>query len=165
MSQHSHESTPFSQRTFPIILICDGVKGPANIGGIFRLAEAFGVQEIIFGNSRPDLNSARMKRTAREGHKRVAYTISEDLLQSCESLKENGYSLLALEISKTSKPLQHFSAKGPKLALIIGNEQHGISEEILKTAETCLHIELFGENSSINVVNALAIALFSLTKN
>ncbi len=162
--QHSHESTPFTKRDFPIVLICDGVNGPANIGSLFRISEAFGVQEIIFGNAEIDFESSRLKRTARDTQAKVSYSVSEDLAETTRHLREGGYMIAALEISEKSKLIKDFKwNKQEKLALIVGNEANGISEAILKTADKVLHIELFGENSSINVGHATAIALYQLT--
>ena len=146
------------------MLICDGVKGPANIGSLFRISEAFGVSEIIFGNAEIDFDSPRLKRTARDTHLKVPYSVSEDLVGTAKHLREGGYLIAALEISENSEPLGHFKWKTKeKLALIVGNEANGISEEILKTADKVFHIELYGENSSINVAHATAIALYRLT--
>jgi tRNA G18 (ribose-2'-O)-methylase SpoU len=162
--QHTHETTPFTKRDFPIVLLCDGVSGPANIGALFRISEAFGVSEIIFGNAEIDFASSRLKRTARDTQGKVSYSVSEDLAETTRHLREGGYFIAALEITEKSKPIEDFEwNKKEKLALILGNEANGISEDILKTADRVLHIELFGENSSINVAHAAAIALYQLT--
>jgi len=166
MVQLSHRSNTFVSKEFPIVLVCDGVSGPANIGSLFRISEAFGVTEIIFGNSSLDLNSARMKRTSREAHTKVPYSVSEDLFATLIHLREGGYELVSLEISDDSSRLEDFNwNQKDKLALILGNEANGISEEILKESDNILHIELFGSNSSINVAQATAIALYQLTKS
>jgi tRNA G18 (ribose-2'-O)-methylase SpoU len=44
------------------------------------------------------------------------------------------------------------------------NEKEGIDSEILKELDSILHFDLFGNNSSINVVNALSVALYEITK-
>ena len=166
MVQLSHNSNTFVPRDFPIVLVCDGVKGPANIGSLFRIAEAFGVAEIVFGNASVDMDSPRMKRTSREAHSKVPYSISEDLYTTLLHLREGGYELVSLEISDNSSLIDSFGwNQSDKLALIVGNEANGISEAILKESDSVLHIELFGTNSSINVAQATAIALYQLTKS
>jgi tRNA G18 (ribose-2'-O)-methylase SpoU len=162
--QHSHETTPFTKRDFPIVILCDGVTGPANIGSLFRISEAFGVSEIIFGNAKIDFESSRLKRTARDTHLKVPYSVSEDLVETTKHLREGGYFITALEITENSITIESFVwNREEKIALIVGNEANGISEDILETADKVLHIELFGENSSINVAHATAIALYQLT--
>ncbi|MCW5519342.1 TrmH family RNA methyltransferase [Aureitalea sp. L0-47] len=166
MVQLSHNSNTFEKRDFPIILVCDGVNGPANIGSLFRIAEAFGVSEIVLGNAIVDLNSARMKRTSREAHTKVPHSVSEDLFATLLHLREGGYKLISLEISDDSSRLEDFKwNQKDKIALVLGNEANGISEEILKESDAVLHIELFGTNSSINVAQGTAIALYQLTKS
>ena len=51
-----------------------------------------------------------------------------------------------------------------KLALFIGAERTGISDEIIPELNECVHIDMFGKNSSINVINALSIGLYEITK-
>ena len=50
-----------------------------------------------------------------------------------------------------------------KIALIIGGEIKGVRSEFLQAADKTLHIELFGNNSSINVTTAAAIALHKIS--
>jgi tRNA G18 (ribose-2'-O)-methylase SpoU len=70
-----------------------------------------------------------------------------------------------LEITDVSSPIQKvdFSTEGP-MAIIVGAENRGISDPVLKTADSVLHIEMFGNNSSMNVVQATNIALYEITR-
>ena len=46
--QLDHYSTKFKNQIFPIILICENVTNAANIGSLFRTADAFGIEELVF---------------------------------------------------------------------------------------------------------------------
>lgn len=155
-----HKKTPPSSE---IILLCDSITSPANIGAIFRLADAFGVKEIIFGGAFPDLSSSRLRKTARNTERTVSYGHSDDLIATINTLSNDGYSSLALEITSKSKPVQHIK-KLEKSILIIGNERHGINKEILQISEYHAHIEMYGSNSSMNVAQATGIALYELRR-
>ena len=48
--------------------------------------------------------------------------------------------------------------------MIVGDENFGISEAVLKVSDTIIHINMFGQNSSMNVVQATTIALYEITK-
>jgi len=162
--QHSHQTTPFVEVTKDIIIICDGLQSPANIGALFRLGDAFGIKEIVFCNASIDFDSNRLKRTARNTVARVSHRVSEDIMLEINQLLKHGYQPVALEITDTSMPLQAFTAETAKgLFLVIGNEKHGISAEILELIPA-VHIEMFGRNSSMNVIQATAIALYALTR-
>ena len=46
--QLTHENTDFEKKNFPITLVCDHIYFQQNIGSLFRIAEAFGIEKIIF---------------------------------------------------------------------------------------------------------------------
>lgn len=166
MIQHSHDTTNFEEKKFPIVLLLDEVLSPANIGSIFRLADAFNVEKIIFCGSPVDLESNRMKRTARSTIDSVAHEQVEDVMETCRALSQDGYLMMALEIAQDSEPIQNVDfSKIKKVALILGNENSGIKENLLAQADKKLHINMFGKNSSMNVAQATGIALFEITKS
>ena len=163
--QLTHQTTSFQSKKFPIKIICDGVQSPANIGGLFRISEAFGVSELIFCNASINFSSSRLRKTARHTVEKVPFRLSESILSEIKELQKHDYKIIALELTETSIPLEKLTLNAQeKLALIIGHEQHGISETVLKNVHESTHIRMFGTNSSINVVQAAGIALFTLTK-
>ena len=164
--QHSHNSTFFSEKQHPIVIIADGVSGPANIGGLLRLGDAFGVEQLLFGNALIDFTTPRLRRAARHTHTSILHSLIEDIESCITELKSDGYYIIGLEITSGSKPIQQLKrVKTEKVALVIGNEQQGISSEVLALVDETAHIEMFGNNSSMNVTQATAIALFELTKS
>lgn len=165
MDQLTHTQTTFQKKEFPIILLLDNITGEANLGSLFRLADAFGIQKVIFCGSEPNLNSNRLKRTARNTWKTVNFEFQEDSVETIKKLHQEGYRSLAIEITSKSIPLQNLNLnKEEKLILIAGNERHGVSDEVLEICNQQLHIEMFGENSSMNVAQSIGIALYEITK-
>ena len=163
--QATHDSTTFEKKKFPIVLILDGISSPANMGSLFRLADAFGIEKLIFCESPVDIKSNRLKRTARATIKNVFFEERENSEAVCRELKVEGYKILALEVASGSIPVQESNFQNQeKVALVLGNESRGVKKEILEMADNLLHIEMFGDNSSMNVTHAAAIALFEITK-
>ncbi|MFV9484554.1 TrmH family RNA methyltransferase [Christiangramia sp. ASW11-125] len=162
--QLTHDTTNFENRQFPVILLLDNITSEANIGSIFRLADAFGVEKLIFHGTFPNLNSNRLKRTARNTHTTVEFEVYEDATQVIRDLKSNGYRMTAVEITSESRPISEFKLVTENILLVAGNERHGVSEEILKNCDSAYHIEMFGKNSSMNVAQSLGIALYEITK-
>ncbi|TBW29251.1 TrmH family RNA methyltransferase [Gramella sp. KN1008] len=163
--QLSHTETYFQKKQFPLILFLDNVTGEANIGSLFRLADAFGVERMIFGGTLPNLNSNRLTRTARNTQNTVNFEFTDNSKDLLQKLKKEKYRIISVEITSESKPIQNFKVdNGEKIVLMVGNERHGISEELLALSDEVFHIEMFGDNSSMNVAQSAGIALYEITK-
>jgi tRNA G18 (ribose-2'-O)-methylase SpoU len=161
--QLTHEESNHSQRVFPIVLVCDGLKSPSNIGALFRVCDALGIPEIIFCNSQINFNSPRLKKTARNTQHYVSYSENKNTLNAIINLKDNGFKIIALEITDSSESIENLPLfDNQKIALIIGNENEGVSDKVLTNSDLCAHISMYGRNSSMNVVQATSIALYSL---
>lgn len=164
MKQLTHYNTNFIKKKFPITLICDNVRNAPNIGSLFRIADAFGVEKLLFCGS--DIPIGRkMTKTSRATEKVVPYEICEHILEVVHGLKEKGYQIISLEITDSSRALQsyHFSKEMP-IALVVGDENFGVSKEILALSDEIMHIDMFGQNSSMNVVQATNICIYEITK-
>lgn len=162
--QLTHQNTNFKKQKFPIILVCDNISNAPNIGSLFRTADTFGIEKLIFCGDAVSLGK-RMSKTSRSTEKYVNYQLNQCIETVISNLKASNYMLLAIEITEASLPLRIFQIKTEQpIALIIGNENFGISASILKQCHTTLHINMYGNNSSMNVVQAASIALYELTK-
>ena len=162
--QLTHYNTNFKSKTFPIVLVCDNVTNAPNLGSLFRISDAFGIEKLILCGQNIHLGR-KMAKTSRATEKVVNHEIIESALPVVENLKNSDYQIISLEITETSKPIHtcHFSKEKP-IALVIGDENFGVSEAILKISDQVIHINMFGQNSSMNVVQATNIALYEITK-
>lgn len=161
--QLSHDQINFKKHQFPIILVCDNVTNAPNIGSLFRIADAFGVEELVFCGAHIPIGR-RMTKTSRATEKYVKYRVEGDIDSVIEAFKKLDYILVCLEITKQSFLLNQFSFKLNKpIVLIVGDENFGISDSVLKASNAVIHINMFGQNSSMNVVQATGIALYEIT--
>ena len=162
--QLNHYNTNFTQRKFPITLVCDHVTNAPNIGSLFRIADAFGIEKLILCGEHIPLGRKMMK-TSRATEKVLNYEILDDASEVIKHLKKQDYQIISLEITSTSQPIHtvEFSKEKP-IALVIGDENFGVSETILNHSDAIIHIDMFGQNSSMNVVQATNIALYEMTK-
>ena len=160
--QLNHEQNKFFSKEFPITLVCDHIYFQDNIGSIFRISEAFGVEKIIFIGENIPLNPRKINKTSRSTHLMIPYEIiAFDAV--AEYLKD--FEKIALEITTESQKIEDLEVNfNKKIALIIGSEISGISNELLEICNKTVHIEMFGKNSSMNVVQATGIALYEITK-
>lgn len=136
------------------------------MGSIFRLADAFKVKEIIFCGTLPDLKSSRLRRTARNTERTVSFRESDNINNSLDELKSLDFICIALEIASDSVPISSIEISSTrKIALIVGSEREGINHKTLKKCRKTVHIPMFGVNSSMNVAQAMGIALYELTRS
>jgi len=162
--QLNHYNTTFKQQTFPIILVCDNVSNASNIGSLFRIADAFGIEKIIFCGQHIPLGR-KMTKTSRATEKFVNFKTNVSVSEVVSSLKKEEYNIVSLEVTNNSLPINSFQfSKEKSIALIVGDENFGISEDILNISDAIIHINMFGQNSSMNVVQATNIALYEITK-
>ncbi len=162
--QLTHYNASFKKRYFPITLVCENVTNAPNIGSLFRIADAFGVEKLIFCGESISLGR-KMTKTSRATEKVVNFEVNKNSLKVVESLKKVGYNIISLEITSNSQPIHSFQFSNEKpIALVIGDENFGVSETVLKLSDSIIHIDMFGQNSSMNVVQATNIALYEITK-
>lgn len=161
------EKEPFDnikreRKVFQIKVILDNIRSPFNVGSIVRTSEALGVEEIIMCGITPVLEkNDKIAKTAKNSNVECCYfkkTIEAVLL-----LKNQGYSIYSIEKTISSIEIKNFKPQFP-FAVIFGNEEFGISKEILKESDNILHINMLGVKNSINVAVASGIALFELTR-
>lgn len=164
-NQLSHKEHTTGVKRFPIVLLADNLIGDANIGSLFRLADAFNIEKIIFTGTPVNLNSNRLKRTARATVNNVGNEYFEDPVKTLSLYREKGYEPIALEITGDSKPVHEIDfSKKEKILLVVGNERHGISDDLLQKIEVKVHINMYGKNSSMNVSQAVGIAFYEISK-
>ncbi|HUH27442.1 TrmH family RNA methyltransferase [Gelidibacter sp.] len=162
--QLTHYNSKFTPHTFPITLVCENVTNAANIGSLFRTADAFGIEKLIFCGT-PIPFGRKMGQTSRATEKYVNFAWDENPEEVLKNFKTLGYQIIALEITDSSTPLitMDLNTQQP-IILLIGDENFGISEELLELSNHTVHIDMFGQNSSMNVVQATNIALYEITK-
>ena len=148
-----------------MVLVCQDVRDPLNIGSVFRLADAMGVRHLYLCGNSPKPPHRKISKTARSTDQMVAFTYYESTAEALRILKNQGYHLLGLEITDQSKSIitYDFTDKG-KMAIVIGAESQGIVPETLELLDETVHIPMYGQNTSINVVQACGIALYEITK-
>lgn len=164
MSQLTHYNSNFKKQKHPITLVCDNITNAPNIGSLLRIADAFFIEELIFCGEKVLLGK-RISKTSRSTEKYVNHKIVEDVDVVIDNLKKNNYYLIALEITETSEVLSEFKLNTEQpIALILGDENFGVSESILEQMDAVVHINMYGNNSSMNVVQATSITLYEITK-
>ena len=106
-----------------------------------------------------------MAKTSRSTETYVNHKIESNIETVIAKLKASNYYLIALEITENSIELSKFLLQtNEPIALILGHESFGVSASILEKMHAVVHINMFGNNSSMNVVQATSVTLYEITK-
>ena len=162
MKQLGHKDIQNNQQQFPITIVCDAIRTPGNIGMCFRIAESFGVSKIYLHKSSPSTENNTVKRTARNTINQIEHTIYSNFNDTIHKLKEEGNTIIGIEITDKSIDIQDFNFKNlKKIVLLLGSERNGIKN--IEYLDHSICIPMFGRNSSMNVIHSLSIALYEVT--
>ena len=172
----------------PIYFILENIYDTYNIGGLFRLADALAIEKIyICGESEIPPNH-RIKKASIGTYKVVSWEYKKTTKEAIENAKGESYKFLsrlnsspeesgssdtkslknlpvsplkviAVEQHPDSVPYTQAEYSFP-VALILGNETSGVSEETLKLADQIVEIPMWGINKSLNVIVSAAIVSY-----
>lgn len=146
----------------PFFLILDRITDVRNFGAIVRTAECAGLDGIII----PDKGSAPITsdamKTSAGALNHVPVCREKDLKKTIQLLHDNGIRVVACT-EKTEKNIYQLNLTGP-LALIMGSEEDGISDNLIRTADELARIPLRGKIGSLNVSVAAGVALFEVVR-
>ncbi|MDO8493286.1 MAG: RNA methyltransferase [bacterium] len=149
------------------ILILDNIRSVFNVGSIFRTADGAGISKIYlvgvtpdpvdrFGRERKDL-----AKVALGAEKKIPWEHFEDLVVLIKKLKKDGYQIVALEQAENSVDYKKFKPEFP-MALIMGEEVHGLDKKILDLCDSIIEIPMMGKKESLNVSVATGVSLFRI---
>ncbi len=151
----------FQVSRFMIYLILHNIRSAYNVGAIFRTADAVGVNKIYIGGYTPTPENPKVAKTSLGAENSVKWEKYFNTWKLVEELKSNKIKVVALEQSKESQDYKKFKPKFP-LAVVVGNEVKGISENILKRVDSTWHIPMRGKKESLNVMVATGVFLFDI---
>lgn len=142
----------------PIVLVVDDVRSLFNIGSFFRTADAFLLEKICLCGISGRPPQKEIEKTALGTVESVPWEYFEKIGSCLDSLKKEGYQIVALEQTDSSVDYRKAKYEYP-VALVVGNEIDGVGEVGLGKADIAVEIEMGGRASSLNVANAFAIVI------
>ncbi len=145
-----------------LILILDGIGNPHNLGAIARSAAFFGAGALIL-NERPDqaMPSDAAHRVAEGALEHLELYRTRSLRKALLAL-DPWYRTVAATLSGDAVPPAALPRDRP-VALVLGNEEHGVSTEALETCRRRVRIPGRPAVQSLNVAQAAAVLLYALS--
>lgn len=133
------------------------IQNPGNIGSLMRLADNLGADQLFILDNEIEKRESSIKKTAGLSFKNIKLLFIS-FKEFMELIPEE-YALTAIETSSNSTNI--YKTKLPKkIAFLLGNEKHGLPEDILTQCKQSIHIPMTGKCKSMNVSHALSVCLF-----
>jgi 23S rRNA (guanosine2251-2'-O)-methyltransferase len=149
----------------PVVIVLDNIRSMHNVGSVFRTADAFLVQGICLCGYTPLPPHRDIHKTALGATETVAWRHFAATSDAISSLKEEGYTVLAVEQTEGSMRLSGLTTvvTGP-VAVVFGNEVSGVDASALALCDGSVEIPQFGMKHSLNVSIAAGIVLWELVR-
>ncbi len=146
----------------PLIVICDSLADPHNLGAIIRTASAAGAHGVIIPKRRSVGLTAVVAKAAAGALEHMPVARVTNLTATIKELKEKGVWIFGTAAGGTT-PLFEADLAGSS-AIIIGNEGDGMGKLIEDNCDFVLSIPMKGEMPSLNASAAAAVVLFEAVR-
>ena len=146
----------------PFLLLLDRITDVRNFGAIARTAECAGIDCIVMEEKGNAPITADAMKTSAGALNHLPVSREKDLKKTMRYLRENGIRVVACT-EKATQDIFDAPLSGP-IALIMGSEEDGISDALLRDADELVRIPMMGKIGSLNVSVAAGIALYAVVR-
>ena len=144
-----------------LLLICESVSDPGNLGTLLRVADWFGAETVLLGSGSADPFGPKAVRASAGSIFRIKTALATDLSDLIRREVHQGRQIYAAAVKGKLTP-QDLPQEGPR-GLLIGHETHGVSQNIASLCTNTVHIPAYGRAESLNLAVAAGILLHCLT--
>lgn len=141
------------------VLILDNLQDPGNLGTIIRSAVAFSIDTIIIGDTCVDLYNPKVIRST-EGMIFNLNIIRRNLKEIIPVLKNLGYKIIGTDVNKG---IDARKINKDNIAVVIGNEGNGLSEEVKALCDEFIYIKIASNCESLNAGVAASIIMYEVS--
>ena len=146
----------------PLIIICDEITDPHNLGAIIRTAECAGAHGVIIPKRRSSGLTAVVAKASAGAMEYMKIARVSNLTAAIKTLKENGVWIYGTAADGAA-PLYHTDLTGPT-AIVIGSEGEGMGRLVSESCDFMVSIPMKGHINSLNASNACAILLYEAVR-
>ncbi len=147
-------------KRFPLIAILENVRSLYNVGSMFRTSDAVRLEALYTVGYTPHPPRIEIDKTALGATRTVPTQHFESIAEAINHCSLKGFTPAALELTNRSTSLFEVTQEHFPLALIVGNEVTGVSDEALELSKFSIEIPMIGAKHSLNVAVAYGVAVF-----
>ncbi len=153
-----------------IVGVLHNIRSQHNVGSMFRTADAAGLSHLYLVGYTPlpldrfGRKTRDIAKTALGAEVSIPWTHHDNLASLLSILRDDGFQVLACEKGMVNGKPYDAVFYGEKVALVMGNEVDGLSEETTMFADHVVEIPQFGTKESLNVAVAFGIVAYGVRR-
>ena len=159
----SVENFKTSKKT-PIVVVLDNVRSALNVGSVFRTSDAFCIEKIYLCGITATPPNKEIRKSALGATESVEWEKVEDTESVIKKLKSQGHHICAIEQTENSTMLNDFISPEKPIAVVFGNEVHGVQQSIVDLCNQCIEIPQIGTKHSLNISVSVGVVIWDLYK-
>jgi tRNA G18 (ribose-2'-O)-methylase SpoU len=141
-------------------VLCNQICDLENLGGVLRNAAAFGVDAVVVDSGCGDVFSRRVARVSMGTFLEIPIDVVDDLGPVIEKMRgEFEMIVYATVLDENAEALDNIPPNN-RVALVFGNEGHGIRDEISKACTARVTLPMRGGTDSLNVATSVGVFLY-----
>lgn len=149
----------------PVVVILDNIRSAMNVGSVFRSSDAFAIERIILVGITATPPSREITKTAIGATSSVDWSHVDDVSEVLLQLKEDGYTIASIEQTDRSISLLNWDISyDSKIAIVMGNEVDGVSNEALALSDIAIEIPQYGTKHSLNISVCTGVVLWDVSR-
>ena len=153
-----------SAKKTPITIVLDNVRSALNVGSVFRTSDAFLIENIVLCGITAIPPNKEIRKSALGASDSVNWEFQKNTIDAVKNLKNNDYHVIAIEQAEKSSKLNDFTLSNRPIAIIMGNEVKGVSQEVIDICDEVIEIPQFGTKHSLNIAVSTGIVIWELWK-
>lgn len=142
-----------------VAALLQSVEYPANVGSIFRVADAARLAELVLTGITPTPPNPTLEKVARYKTERVPWRYEAEPETAVQQMKEKGYHVVAVELAAGAVPYHDYDYPRD-VCFVVGHEDHGVTRATLGACDGVVFLPVYGKGRSLNVHVALSIAVY-----
>ncbi len=148
------------------VVVLEDIHDPHNAEAVFRSCDAFGFQRVclIFDEEEPFDPRQVGKLTSSSANKWLDFEVYASVRECLDKLHRDGYEVVATVAAREAEDLFAAELTAPRIAVMLGNENRGLSAAAIALADRRITIPMTGMVRSLNLSVTAAIALYEVTR-
>ena len=153
-----------SAAKLPLHLVLDHLRSAFNVGALFRTADCLGVEKMWLCGYTATPEDSTVVKTSMGAHAHVDWEWRQQTAAAIDELRARGVPIVGLETVANAPLASEYAFPRSGCALVLGNERHGLSEEVLSMCDAVVRLPTRGVKNSMNVAVSCGMCGYEIAR-